>query len=219
MIQIRSNCFETNSSSSHSLIITKGDAGHYTPKEAYDELYWMNDDGTWSPSSDDMYFGRSPFKVLSSFKDKLCYAYACAPSRKGKMKKSGYNGYWREYYKVTNIVRKFFGDKFVFNGLEPNYRRWNSIGTDDCLLPKWLRDANIYNDQKMLELYKYIDGKLEGVNGALAGQAVWNATQTANINCMQGQIGQLFGLTKLVVPNTSVCPGYSNQPTYLVINR
>ena len=73
-----------------------------------------------------------------------------------------------------------------------------------------LRDANIYNDQKMLELYKYIDGKLEGVNGALAGQAVWNATQTANINCMQGQITQLFGLTKLVVPNSSICPGYGN---------
>lgn len=73
-----------------------------------------------------------------------------------------------------------------------------------------LRDANIYNDQKLLELYKYIDGKLECVNGALAGQAVWNATQTANINCMQGQIGQLFGLTKLVVPNTSVCPGWGN---------
>ena len=73
-----------------------------------------------------------------------------------------------------------------------------------------LRDANIYNDQKMLELYKYIDGKLECVNGALAGQAVWNATQTANINCMQGQIGQLFGLTKLVVPNSSICPGYGN---------
>jgi hypothetical protein len=73
-----------------------------------------------------------------------------------------------------------------------------------------LRDANIFNDQKLLELYKYIDGKLEGVNGALAGQAVWNATQTANINCMQGQITQLFGLTKLVVPNTSVCPGWGN---------
>lgn len=73
-----------------------------------------------------------------------------------------------------------------------------------------LRDANIYNDQKLLELYKYIDGKLEGVNGALAGQAVWNATQTANIGCIQNQVAQLFGLTKLVVPNTSVCPGYSN---------
>lgn len=73
-----------------------------------------------------------------------------------------------------------------------------------------LRDANIYNDQKLLELYKYIDGKLEGVNATLATQAVWNATQTATINCMQGQIAQLFGLTKLVVPNTSVCPGWGN---------
>lgn len=73
-----------------------------------------------------------------------------------------------------------------------------------------LRDANIYNDQKILELYKYIDGKLEGVNATLATQAVYNATQTATINCMSGQINQLFGLTKLVVPNTSVCPGWGN---------
>jgi hypothetical protein len=73
-----------------------------------------------------------------------------------------------------------------------------------------LRDANIYNDQKLLELYKYIDGKFEGVNATLGAQAVWNATQTATINCMSGQINQLFGLTKLVVPNTSVCPGWGN---------
>jgi hypothetical protein len=73
-----------------------------------------------------------------------------------------------------------------------------------------LRDANIYNDQKILELYKYIDGKLEGVNATLATQAVYNATQTATINCMGGQINQLFALTKLVVPNTSVCPGWGN---------
>lgn len=73
-----------------------------------------------------------------------------------------------------------------------------------------LRDANIYNDQKMLELYKYVDGKFEGVNATLATQAVYNATQTAAINCMQGQIAQLQGLTKLVVPNTSVCPGWGN---------
>jgi hypothetical protein len=73
-----------------------------------------------------------------------------------------------------------------------------------------LRDANIYNDQKLLELYKYVDGKFETVNATLATQAVYNATQTATINCMQGQIAQLMGLTKLVVPNTSVCPGWGN---------
>lgn len=71
-----------------------------------------------------------------------------------------------------------------------------------------LRDANTYNDQKLLEVYKYFDGKLDGINHRLCDQAVWNATQTATINCMTGQIAQLYGLTKLVVPNGSVCPGW-----------
>lgn len=73
-----------------------------------------------------------------------------------------------------------------------------------------LRDANIYNDQKLLEVYKYFDGKIEGINSRLCEQAVWNATQTATLSCMGGQIAQLMSLTKLVVPNTSVCPGWGN---------
>jgi hypothetical protein len=73
-----------------------------------------------------------------------------------------------------------------------------------------LRDANIYNDQKLLEVYKYFDGKIEGINSKLCEQAVFNATQTAAMNCMGGQIAQLFSLTKLVVPNASVCPGWGN---------
>ena len=73
-----------------------------------------------------------------------------------------------------------------------------------------LRDANTYNDQKLLEVYKYFDGKLETVNNKLCDQAVWNATQTAAISCMANQIAALNGLTKLVIPNTSVCPGWGN---------
>lgn len=73
-----------------------------------------------------------------------------------------------------------------------------------------LRDANIYNDQKLLELYRYVDGKFETVNAAINAQAVYNATNTATIGCIQSQIAQLQGLTKLVVPNTSVCPGWGN---------
>lgn len=30
------------------------------------------------------------------------------------------------------------------------------------------------------------------------------------VSCIQGQIAQLQSLTKLVVPNTSVCPGWGN---------
>ncbi|MBQ8382140.1 MAG: hypothetical protein IJX47_02935 [Clostridia bacterium] len=73
-----------------------------------------------------------------------------------------------------------------------------------------LLEANIYGDQKLLEVYKYFDGKIEGINQRLAEQAVWNATQTGTISCMAGQIAQLMSLTKLVVPNTSVCPGWGN---------
>ena len=47
-------------------------------------------------------------------------------------------------------------------------------------------------------------------NGINLQQAVFNGTSTAAMNCMQGQIAQLFSLTKLVVPNTSVCPGWGN---------
>lgn len=73
-----------------------------------------------------------------------------------------------------------------------------------------LRDANIYNDGKILDTYKYFDGKIEAINARLAEQAVFNATQTSALNCMSGQIAQLYGLTKLVIPNGSVCPGWGN---------
>lgn len=42
-----------------------------------------------------------------------------------------------------------------------------------------LRDANTYTDQKMLEIYKYIDGQLKTVNGEICRQAVLNQ-QTAD---------------------------------------
>ena len=73
-----------------------------------------------------------------------------------------------------------------------------------------LRDANTYNDQKLLEVYKYFDSKIEGVNARLCDQAVWNATQTATIGCMANQIAALNGLTRLVIPNASVCPGWGS---------
>lgn len=37
-----------------------------------------------------------------------------------------------------------------------------------------LRDANTYGDQKMLEMYKYIDGQLKDIRGALCAQSVHN---------------------------------------------
>lgn len=73
-----------------------------------------------------------------------------------------------------------------------------------------LRDSNIYTDSKILELYKYVDGKVGGLEAAICQQNVYNATNTATLNCVSAQIAQLMSLTKLVVPNSSVCPGWGN---------
>ena len=73
-----------------------------------------------------------------------------------------------------------------------------------------LRDANTYTDGKFLELYKYFDGKVAGIEAQICQQNVYNATNTAAIGCIQGQIAQLMSLTKVVVPNTSICPGWGN---------
>lgn len=73
-----------------------------------------------------------------------------------------------------------------------------------------LRDANTYTDSKILEMYKYVDGKIGCVERELADQRVFNATQIGTISCIQSQISQLMGLTKIVVPNGSVCPGWGD---------
>jgi hypothetical protein len=69
-----------------------------------------------------------------------------------------------------------------------------------------LRDANTYTDSKILELYRYVDGKLDGVNAAICAQNVYNATNSAAIGCINNQIAQLAALTKVVIPTTSICP-------------
>lgn len=69
-----------------------------------------------------------------------------------------------------------------------------------------LRDANIYTDQKILDVYERLDRRINGVNDKLCEQAVWNATQTGAISCMAQQIAALQGLTKIVIPKTSICP-------------
>lgn len=69
-----------------------------------------------------------------------------------------------------------------------------------------LRDSNIYTDSKILDLYKYVDGKIGCIEGQLAQQAVYNATNTGLISCLQSQVAQLQGLTKVVIPTTSICP-------------
>jgi hypothetical protein len=69
-----------------------------------------------------------------------------------------------------------------------------------------LRDSNIYTDSKILELYKYVDGKFGCIESELCQQRVYNATNTATLNCISGQVASLLALTKTVIPIGNVCP-------------
>lgn len=105
-LQIRKGCFETDSSSMHSLIITKKDHGiRMTQEEIRDEFYldcdWYkkhhkNDDVEVvkiNPWDND--YGRSPFTILTSFEDKLSYAIAeyCGNSYSAKSYTEGISVY------------------------------------------------------------------------------------------------------------------------------
>lgn len=57
-----------------------------------------------------------------------------------------------------------------------------------------------------LELYRYIDGKFACVERELADQRTYNAVNTTNISCLSGQVAQLMGLTKMIIPATNICP-------------
>lgn len=82
-----------------------------------------------------------------------------------------------------------------------------------------LLKADKYTDQKLSEVTAYLMGQIKDLSNEVrankdeqAGinmqQAVYNATNTAAISCLQNQVAALQSLTKLVIPNSSVCPGW-----------
>ncbi|MBO7280554.1 MAG: hypothetical protein J6V00_05245 [Bacteroidaceae bacterium] len=77
-----------------------------------------------------------------------------------------------------------------------------------------LLESNIYTDQKIADVYerlnKKIDRNRDEQNAINLQQAVYNGVNTAAVECIKGQVAQLMGLTKLVVPNASICPGWGN---------
>jgi hypothetical protein len=76
-------------------------------------------------------------------------------------------------------------------------------------------------NRKISDAYAKLEGRINAVDAKVdrnrdeqcavnMQQAVYNGTNTAAIGCIQGQIAQLMGLTKLVIPNGSVCPGWGD---------
>lgn len=72
--QIRMNCFESNSSSMHSIVTSKT-TGIYTPEEFHEDIY-IDENDKWYFWDNDLEFGRSPYNILCTFNDKMRYAIA-----------------------------------------------------------------------------------------------------------------------------------------------
>lgn len=102
------------------------------------------------------------------------------------------------------------GDNTPINRYEMNLMQ--ALAAKDAKIG--LLESNIYTDQKLTEVYKDLSSQIkankEAQDAINLQQAVYNGTNTAALNCMQGQIQQLYGLTKLIVPNVSVCPGWGD---------
>lgn len=73
-----------------------------------------------------------------------------------------------------------------------------------------LLESQVYVDQKLTDVVKDYTAQISNLQSQINAQAVYNATMNGTVSCIQGQIAQLQSLTKLVVPNTSVCPGWGN---------
>jgi hypothetical protein len=73
-----------------------------------------------------------------------------------------------------------------------------------------LLESNIYTDTKIADVYERLNNKIGTIEGQICQQNVYNATFNSAVTCIQSQIAQLQGLTKIVVPNTSVCPGWGD---------
>jgi hypothetical protein len=71
---------------------------------------------------------------------------------------------------------------------------------------KKLLESNIYSDNKALELYRYIDGKIAGIETQLCQQNVVNTQVAANLACITNTVNTLSGLTKTIIPIDNICP-------------
>lgn len=77
----------------------------------------------------------------------------------------------------------------------------NKIATLEA--DKKLLESTIYTNDKLNDFRNYVDARIAGINTAIANQAVYNATNDANIACMKNTLN---GITHTVVPISAVCP-------------
>ena len=115
---------------------------------------------------------------------------------------NGYGG-WNNGYGTPVIVSD--GDRCV-----NRYEAEQSARIAQLETEVKLRDANIYTDQKMNDFRNYVERRFDHVEHELGDQKAFNAGIMGRVGCIGDQVAELMGLTKRVVPNGSICPGWGD---------
>lgn len=72
--------------------------------------------------------------------------------------------------------------------------------------------AELNTEKKMVEVYNALNDKINRIkseqDAVNSTQAVTNSLTTTQLAVAQNNIAQLLSLTKMVIPNGSVCPGW-----------
>ena len=140
MKQIRRNVFETNSSSSHSLVITT-DNEHYTREEINKDFYMT--DGIVRLWEDSLEFYRSPFDMLVTFRDKLRYAIASSNGNLVNQCRELCQKYVDGFVDFKFDKIDYVWDSEVEDYVETDDPIPNYGGTDDYQIEGWLKHYNI----------------------------------------------------------------------------
>ncbi len=140
MKQIRRNVFETNSSSSHSLVITT-DNEHYTKEEINKDFYMT--DGIVRLWESSLEFYRSPFNMLVTFKDKLRYAIASSNGNLVDECREICKKYVDGFTDFEFDTKDYVWDSEVKDYVEAEEPIPNYGGTDDYEIEGWLKKYNV----------------------------------------------------------------------------
>lgn len=140
MKQIRRNVFETNSSSSHSLVITT-DNEHYTRKEINKNFYMT--DGIVRLWESSLEFYRSPFDMLVTFKDKLRYAIASSDGNLVDQCRELCCKYVDRFVDFEFDTKDYVWDSEVKDYVVAKVPVPNYGSTDDYQIEGWLKKYNV----------------------------------------------------------------------------
>lgn len=118
------------------------------------------------------------------------------------------------------LVNQLTGGNGLFGGLFNGGGNCNSaISALESALAQ--EKAERYTDQTGTEVYKQfakerneIQSQISAIFAAIAQMdkhsAVAEAVNAERLNCLKGRVDNIYDVFKLVMPNSSVCPGWGN---------